>query len=481
MNLRLFSALTFSALVLPASPGRAGAPVSRGSASTADRQSLNLTVYNSGRALVTDRRALVFASGISALQFMGVAREIMPETVAFKSLTDPAGLAVLEQNYEYDLLSPKKLLDKYVGREVTLVFRETQNNSTSERKVTATLLANNEQPVWKIGDKIVTGDSATRYEFPALPDNLIAQPTLVWLLEGGKAAKRHEVEARYLTGGISWTADYVLTLEPDGKRGDLGGWVTIRNNSGASYPEARLQLIAGDVHQVEQPNGDKMRRMGAVADAPSPQFQEKAFFEYHLYTLERLATLTDNSQKQISLLEAEGIAIEKLYRLRGLPWYFRQQYGGGDPQKVEVALKLRNSRENRMGMALPKGTVRVYQRDRDGSSQFVGEDAIDHTPKDEAVTLVIGNAFDIAAERKQTDFKPLDGCTYESAFEISLRNHKTEPAMVQVEEPVGGEWTMLSNSAPFEKTSAFSALFKVPVAADGETKLKYRVRSRYCR
>ena len=462
-------------------PLRAGEPETR-TTTAADGERVNLTIYNSGRALVTDRRRLTLPTGKIALNFADVAQQLMPETVSIKSLTAPEGLSVIEQNFEYDLLSPRKLLDKYVGQPVTLVVRETQNNSTVEKKIPAILLSNNEAPVWKIGDSIVTGDFAARYEFPKVPANLIATPTLAWLLDNS-TAKPQSIEASYLTQGISWKSDYVLTLAADSKSAGLDGWVTIQNNSGATYRDARLQLIAGDVNQVQPQPGMMQRGQVAMdgASAAAPQFQEKSFFEYHLYTLQRPATVKENQQKQISLLSAAGVQVEKVLRLRGQQWYYSQQYGGGDEQKVEVALRLRNSQANHMGMPLPKGIVRVYQKEEDGAAQFVGEDQIDHTPKDETLDLRIGSAFDIKAERKQTDFKIINNCTYEMAYEISLRNHKAEPVTILVTEPIGGEWTMLESSVPHTQTAAFWAEFRVPVAKDSETKLRYRVRVKYCK
>jgi hypothetical protein len=454
----------------------AGEPAAAKSSTPADQTGVNLTIYNSGRALVTDLRQLALPAGRVELKFEGVAQQIMPETVAIKS----AGMQVLEQNYEYDLLSPKKLLDKYVGKEMTLVINEMKDNATVEKRLTGTLLSNNESPIWRIGGTIVTGLYANRYEFPSVPDNLIAHPTLVWLLRN-EGAEKKPVEVSYLTGGISWKSDYVLTLASDEKKAGLEGWVTINNNSGATYSDARLQLIAGDVHQVQEgvASGRMMMKAAMADGAREENFAEKSFFEYHLYTLQRPATVKENQQKQISLLEADGVSVEKVFRLHGQKWYYTQQYGN-DEQKVEVALRILNKKENKMGMPLPKGTVRVYKRDTDGSSQFIGEDAIDHTPKDETLDLVIGNAFDIKAERKQSDFHIVNNCTYEMAYEISLRNHKDEAVTVVVSEPIGGEWTILESTFPATKTAAFAAEFRVAVAKDAESKLRYRVRAKYC-
>jgi hypothetical protein len=409
---------------------------------------------------------------------MDVASQIIPASVHIKSLVDPGSLQILEQNYEYDLLNPQKLLDKYVGKEVKLFYK----NPYTEREeiVKATLLSNNGGPIFKIGDEITFGHPG-RVIFPGVPENLISKPTLVWLIENGLAAPQ-KVEASYLTNGINWRADYVVTLNDKDDRADLAGWVTIDNKSGTTYKNAKLKLVAGDVHRVrdEFEYKEKTLRLAQAAAKPAPQFKEEEFFEYHIYTLERPSTMRDNQTKQITLIAAGDIPVKKELLFYGAKYYYYSQYGDAmSNQKVDVFVEIENKKENNLGIPLPKGIVRVYKQDKEGSLQFVGEDQIDHTPKDEKVRVKLGEAFDVVGSRKQTDWKKIAYDTYEAAFEISLRNHKKEDVIVKVIEPVPGDWEMLSSSHNYIKTAAFSAEFNIPVAKDKEVKLTYRVRMRY--
>jgi hypothetical protein len=445
-----------------------------------DQKDLAVTVYNSNIALVRDVRRLRLPAGRLDLRYMDIAAQVNPATVHIVSLSAPKELTVLEQNYEYDLLSPQKLLQKYVGKELTLIRVRTENNSTREDAVKATLLAYNEGPVWKVGNQIITGMGADRYVFPDLPENLFSKPTLVWRLENRKAGEQ-TVEASYLTNLMNWNADYVLTVAADQKAADLNGWVTIVNNSGTAYRNAQLQLVAGELHRVRAKAPlPRVMVMGA-AEAAAPQFVQEAISEYHLYTLERRTNIQNNETKQISLMACTGVSIQKVFRVNGQTAYFRKAETPGEPTKepVQVHIKLKNSQENSLGVPLPEGTVRVYQGDSRGRVQFIGEDRINHTPKDETLDLYIGNAFDVVAERKQTDFQRLASHAVEEALEISIRNHKSEPITVEVHEPLGGDWEMIDSNFKFEKTAAFAALFVVPVAADGESVLKYRVRVRW--
>ncbi len=442
-----------------------------------DQKDLAVTVYNSNLALVRDVRRLRLPAGTMDLRYMDIAAQVNPATVHIVSLSAPKDLNVLEQNYEYDLLSPQKLLQKYLGKELTLVRMVTENNSTKEVPVKATLIALNEGPVWKVGNEIITGMGADRYVFPDLPENLYSKPTLVWLLDNNKAGEQ-TVEASYLTNQVNWNADYVLTIRSDQKGADLNGWVTVVNNSGASFRNALLQLVAGEVHRVSEAPAAGPRPMAMMrVQAGATQFVQEPISEYHLYTLERRTNIQDNETKQISLLDATGVSFEKIFEVDGQQYYYHNAQRPGEPLKepVQVHINFKNSQENSLGIPLPAGTVRVYQGDSKGRVQFIGEDRIGHTPKDETLDLHIGNAFDVVAERKQTDFKSY-GRAFEFAFEISLRNHKPDPITVIVNEPIGGDWTMLDSNYKHEKTAAFAAQFKVPVAANAESVLKYRVR-----
>jgi hypothetical protein len=446
-----------------------------GTSTLDDQTELSVTVYNSDIALVRDVRNLDLSRGTSDLRFMDIAATVNPATVHFRSLSEPARVRVLEQNYEYDLLDPDKLLHKYVGRDVTLV------RGTGE--TTARLVSYNSAPIWRINGEIVTGMQADHIRFPELPGNLYSHPTLIWTLENSGGA-RHRVEASYLAGKLSWNADYVLTVARDDKAADIDGWVTVTNGSGTAFNNAKLQLVAGDLNRVRQViDRLQMARAEVAVAAPAPAMAQEAFSDYHLYTLGRKTTINNDETKQVSMLGATGFPVQKRYVVDGQPFYYRNAQHPGAPTKdvVQVYYQFKNEEATGLGMPMPSGTVRVYQSDSSGGVQFVGEDRIDHTPKDETINLKIGNAFDVVCERKQTDFQryQLAANTFEMAYEITLRNHKTIPVTVEVNEPIGGDWRMLQSSHPFTKTAAAAAQFMVPVAADQSVVLKYRVRVTY--
>jgi hypothetical protein len=444
-----------------------------------DQKGVAVTIYNVNLGLVTDQREIRLPQGIGELRFMDVASKIIPTSVYIRSLTDPQSLQILEQNYEYDLLNPQKLLDKYVGKEVKLYYK----NPYTEREeiITAILLSNNGGPIFKIGDEITFGYPG-RIIFPKVPDNLISKPTLVWLVENN-LSKTQEIETSYLTNGINWRADYVVTLNDKDDRADLSGWVTINNQSGAMYENAKLKLVAGDVNRVteEWEYKDKMLRAAMKEARPAePQFKQEEFFEYHIYTLQRPATIKQNQTKQIGLVTADHIPVKKEFLYYGARYYYRNRHGGViSNQKVGVFVELENKKKNNLGIPLPKGTIRVYKHDKERTLQFVGEDSIDHTPKDEKVRIKLGDAFDVVGSRKQMTWRKIAYDTYEASFEISLRNHKKEDVFVKVVEPIPGDWVMLSSSHEYSQTEAFSAEFTIRVPKDKETKLRYRVRMRF--
>ncbi len=441
-----------------------------------DQQKVAVTIYNSNIGLVKDTRLINLIPGIHELKFMDVAGKIDPTTVHIKSLVNESSLNVLEQNYEYDLLSPQKLLEKYVGQKVQLA---TFNNETKKEEIIeAILLSTQGGNIFQIGDNIHIGHYG-RILLTKIPENLIPQPTLVWTLEN-RLSKSQKVEASYLTSGINWKADYVTVLNKSDTLGDLTGWVTIDNRSGATYQNALLKLVAGDIHRVQGEGRLDHARPMAAAKEVSPQFKEESFFEYHLYTLDRRTTIKDNQTKQMSLLDANQVPIKKLFIFSGHPQYYYSRYDQKtNKQKVGVFLELENTKKNNLGIPLPKGTIRVYKEDKDGSLQFVGEDRIDHTPKDEKIKVKIGEAFDVVGEKIQTEYKHLGYNLYEVAFEVSLRNHKKEDIRVLVEEPIPGDWEMLSNTHPYEKLQAHLIRFDVPVAKDKEVKVKYRIQFKY--
>ena len=452
------------------------------STSLTDQTDLNVTVYNSNIALIRDVRQLMLPSGIFRLKFMDIAATVNPATVHFRSLNDPEKLGVIEQNYEYDLLEPAKLLHKYVGREVTLVRAYQENGTTKREEIKATLLSDNNGPVWKIGNDIVTGMFAESYRFPEVPANLYDRPTLLMSLENS-GARKQQIEASYLASNLSWNSDYVLTVTRDEKSADLDGWVTVVNNCGTAFHNARLQLVAGELNRI-QPNSRREANMAydmAAKAAAAPQFQQENFSEYHLYTLGRRTSVEDKETKQISLLQGSGVPVEKIFVVNGQNYYYHNAQNPGAPLKdpVMVYYKFKNEEKAGLGIPLPAGNVRVYQKDSKGGILFAGEDRIDHTPKDENINIHIGNAFDVVAEHKQTDYKSISSHVWEMEFEITIRNHKDGPINVEVNEPIGGDWEMLSSTYKYNKTAAFAAQFIVPVAKDGKSVLKYRIRAHW--
>jgi hypothetical protein len=469
----LHASCLLAALVL-AAPASAEPP--RFVSGAGERREVMLTVYNENLGLVREVRDVTLAPGELALELQDVAASIRPETVHVRSLDAADALRVLEQNYRYDLLSPQKLLEKYVGRRV-VVLRWNEKEGRDER-LDAEVLAVNEQPILRIGDEI-TFQVPGRLSFPEIPSDLIARPTLVWLLES--RAARQKLEVSYLAGRMGWQADYVLVLDAADRRGDLTGWVTLTNESGAAYENARLKLVAGDVQQVQPvPSMVTMERM-AMADAAAPAFRQEGLFEYHLYTLERPVTLRDRETKQITLLEAPGVDVHKRFVLESQPHFFQGLWRAPQAEeKAEVYLDLENREQNGLGRPLPRGVVRIYKADAEGAQQFVGEERIDHTPRDEKLELRTGRAFDVVGERRQTDFQVLGECRSESAWSIEVRNHKDEAVEVEVVEHAGGDWELVRQSQPSEKLDAQSFRFRVPVPARGAATVQYRVRVRWC-
>ncbi len=443
--------------------------------SVEDQVDVALTAYNDGLGLVRDTRELTLPTGELLLDFRGVAERIKPETVSLQSLASERSLTVFEQNYEYDLMSPSKLMEKYVGEMVKLVsFSEKDGFET----VDARLLSVNERPIYEVDGEIYLGHPG-EVVLPDVPGDLRATPTLVWLLDN--ALRNQELELTYLTEGISWKADYVINLARDDRSMDLTGWITLDNRSGATYENAELKLVAGDVHRVERrPEPREMRMMmdAAVAEAAAPA-QQEAFAEYHLYTILRRTTIRQNQQKQVLLLEADNIVSDKHYELQAPSHFFRQQIGTQRDLRPEVYIEFANEEGNNLGMPLPAGIMRVYQEDSAGMPQFAGEDRINHTPRDEDVRLKIGSAFDVVADRVQTDFTRVSDRVTESSFEITLRNHKDADVTVDVVENIQGDWDILDSSHDHEQRDARTAVFSLDVPSRGETVLTYDVRVRW--
>jgi hypothetical protein len=483
------SALTIYSTAEGAVPPELYRPLPGGSANYQQLSGTNLPGY----AMVKQERELAIEKGRSTLRFTDVAALIDPTTVSFASLADPAGTRVIEQNYQFDLVSNDRLLQRFLDKPVSV--EQTHGDSVST--TTGTLLSTSGGLILKDaqgGVQIVNGYS--NIKLPELPGGLITKPTLVWDLVSEKAGPQ-KVRVSYETGGMTWWTDYNLVFA-EGKNAnsgvlDVGAWVSIINQSGAGYPEAKLKLVAGKVHRAPKTAMLTDRRMarGALAmESGAAGFEEKGFFEYHLYTLGRPTTLPDNSTKQIELFPAvRGVACDKVLVYYGLPESFRRffadpltdrDYGTQSNKEVDIYLRFKNAKDHGMGMPLPAGRVRVSKLDpADGTLEFIGEDKIDHTPKDETVLIKMGTAFDVVGERKQIDFK-VDTARkqIEEEIEVTLRNHKDEPVTVLVKENLyrWATWEIVQKSQSFEKVDARTVHFPVDLKKDGEVTLRYRVR-----
>lgn len=459
----------------------AAAPQNEKLSTRADQRDIAVTIYNENLALVKDSRKVRLDRELNQLAWREVSAQMRPETALLRNLSRPAGLKLIEQNFDFDLLTPQKLLEKYIGREVTVI---SVNPATGvEKRETASVLAANGGVVLKFADRIETGVPG-RLAFSGVPDNLRDQPTLVISLASATAGERN-LELSYLTGGLSWKADYVAELNEKDDQLDINGWVTLSNRSGTAYPNAKLQLVAGDVNLVQ----DEMTRgrpvtLTKTAVAGAAEMSQEVLFEYHLYTLERPTTIADNQIKQVALMSAASVPVKKELLLEGQNYYYSGQYSElGQKLKAGVFVEFTNKGEG-LGIPLPKGVVRVYKKDGKGNAQFIGEDRIDHTPKNETVRLKLGDAFDITADRKQTDFKKLAGTSrynyvFESAYQITIKNAKNEAVNVKVSEPMPGDWQIQSESHPHAKAVANAAAWNISVPAEGKTILTYRVLVKY--
>ncbi len=447
-----------------------------GAAAPAPQEGVSLTVYNQNFAVVKEVRALDLAGQEAAVQFRDVAKLIDATSVHFKSLTDPAGTTVLEQNYEFDLVSADKLLDKYIDKNLTVVTKQGKSYD-------GVLQSFDPQQLILKGKAglvmVQRPDNVQNIEFGALPEGLLTRPTLVWKVATAKPGK-HLAQVTYQTQGMSWTADYSAVINAEDTRMDLGGWVTLTNQCGAAFKDARVKLIAGDVRriqpEVQRLRGMVMEKAAAMADGAGRGFEEKTFFEYHMYTLGRPTTVNENQVKQVELLSAAEVPVLKRYVFEPGGRYWHPRYGKSNEYKINVFVEFKNSKEAKLGMPLPKGKVRVYKRDpADGDLEFVGEDQIDHTPKDEELKLYVGDAFDIVGEQTVTDRKQGERWRQESV-KAEIRNHKTEDVKVLVREHLtGGQWDVTQKSQDFKKVDADTIEFEVAVPKDGKAEVTYTV------
>lgn len=502
MNLLRLSALTFA--LAAALPGFAATPEAAGGNaltiySTAQPGAVSPEQYrNGGRgrvvpgyAVVRHERTLALDRGRNTVRFSDVAAQIDPTTVSFESLTDPKGTSVVEQNFQFDLVNQEKLLQKYIDRAITV----DQIRGSGVESFSGTLLSTTGALVLRREDGgIQTLPHNAGVKLPELPGGLITRPTLVWDIAANRAGT-HKSRVSYQTTGITWWADYNVSYAEDANanlcRLDIGAWVSILNQSGASYAEAKLKLIAGDVQRA-QPAGHVQRAPMAaramIQESAAKGFEEKAFFEYHLYTLGRATTLSDNSTKQLELFPAaRGVPCEKTLVYYGLAPGFGfggnpitdRNYGTQSNKKVDVYLGFKNSQPNNMGMPLPAGRIRVSKFDAaDDTLEFIGEDTIDHTPKNEKVLIKLGSAFDVVGERQQVNFAIDTGRkTMSEEIEVKLRNQKKQAVTVIIKENLyrWSNWQITHKTRDFHKLDARTIHFPVKIAAGAEATLRYTV------
>lgn len=454
-----------------------------------------LTVYNQDFALVRDHREMEFAEGRNTVTVEDVAARIDRTSVHFKSITAPESVVVREQNYRYDLIEPDTLLEKSIGKPITL---RQHLGEGKIREVKGSLLASGvpRDDGFASGMVVSTAEGeivlrpAGEITLHEMPEGLISRPQLVWLADCTQPGP-HEVEISYMTSGVTWTADYVVVINAADTAVDVTGWVTLDNRSGAVYENADLQLVAGDVRRIPPPAKpmmavQDMTRSISFAEA-APQFEEEKLFEYHLYTLAGTTTLRNNEQKQMTLLSANEAPARKRFIYDGRRLIHSHYYSGYIPgesydtreyAKVNITMLVENRKPN-LGIPLPKGRMRLFKADRSGRLQFVGEDAIDHTPQGETLRLYLGDAFDLVGEHRRTDFKRIGKKMVEERFEILLRNRGDAPVEIVVLEHVWADWEITSRSHPYEKKDARTVEFPVVVAAGAEVKVSYTIRTRW--
>ena len=453
--------------------------------SAGDRTSVDLTIYNQNLSLVREERSMNLPKGESHVVIPDIPATIDGTSLHFSSLTDAVAVRVLEQSYQYDLVSRSKLLEKYLGKEI-------QFGSTVGKLLASGSIQDNTSNVGivaEINGKIEINPPG-QLILPDLPEGLIVKPQLEWLVSNTHEGE-HKTEISYMAGRLSWVCDYVALLNKDDSKLDLTGWVTLTNNSGTSFKDAGLKLVAGDVNLVRQEFDNMRMAKGVMAEAVAqPQFKQTELFEYKLYTLQRHTDLNNDETKQIELTSGKNVPARKVLIYDGMAdqwrsWYhdysYRSQgsFGQQSNPKVGVFVTFRNEEKSGLGIPLPKGKIRVYKRDDDGKEQFVGEDQIDHTPKDEEVRLYLGNAFDIVGERAQKDFKSwVGGKVVEETIEIKVRNHKKEPVEVQVYEHPWrwSEWEITKSSDEWTKVDQSTVKFPVTIGKDGEKIVTYTIR-----
>lgn len=449
-------------------------------------QATDITIYNDDLALVKEVRSIALKKGLQEYSWTDIPSQIDATSLHFKGLGEAASVKVLEQNFEYDLLNVDKMLAKFIGRPIE--WERPAVASHPRDILSGTLLSTLGGAVIQVGEKIYVNPEG-RPILPERPEGFVLKPTLQWKLSSPVEGTQ-ECEVGFLTAGLSWRCDYVLTLNPSHKKMDMNTWVTVNNQSGVTYPEAQMKLVAGDVHRAPEEEMRRGFKFAALQDLASPVggFSEKSLFEYHLYTLGRKTTLKNNETKQIEMAQATGVPVKKCFiydpaakryeGVRASPALDLDE-GATSENKVYVELQFKNSPDYNLGLPLPKGLIRVYQQDEDGILEFIGEDRLDHTPKNEIVKVRIGNAFDVVGERQRTDFKiATDKKSLVESFDIALRNQKTETIEVAVVERLyrWSNWKIIDPSSSWVKKNSQTIEFNVPIPPGGEKKVHYSVK-----
>jgi hypothetical protein len=446
----------------PAKPGAATKPTAA-STETGGAREVAVTVYNENLGVVKDQRAFNIASGLSELRFTDVASSIDPTSVHLRPL-GKGSLDILWQDYRFDLVSTDKLLEKYLDQPVEVATKDDQvKRGTLLSYDPGSLVLQD-----AAGGLLLLGRGEVRQvSLRELPKGLLTRPTLVWRLRAASAGPQ-PLEVSYMTGGMNWHAEYVAVIDENAANLDLQGWASVENRSGATFPDAKIKLVAGAVHRAPAPRPPIRPQLEMAAQRGAAMMEERGFFEYHLYEVPQRATLAQNEVKQLGLLQAQGVHSTKKFAYDG----------SADAQHVNVTVEFENAEAAGLGMPLPEGVVRVFQRDRDGSLELAGEDRIQHTPKNETVRLAVGSAFDITPVRKQTDFHQITPRLLETTVEITLRNHKKEPVDVTVVEHAYGDWEIAKSSQPAKKKDATTFEFAVRCLPETPLILTYTVRTR---
>ena len=422
-----------------------------------------ITIYNQDLGLVKQVRTVDVQKSALPFRFTDVAAKLIPASVHLRSLSGSKNFQVLEQNFEYDLVSSERILKKYVDHPIDII-------KENGEMISGTLLSKQgESLVIRTDDgiKILAWNNKMSIHVKELPEGLITRPTLIWELTGFSEGKE-KLEVSYLTGGMGWQAEYVGILNETAENIDLEAWVSVTNQCGATYKDAKLKLVAGEVHRAPV-SANRRKRSKAMKDqmlesAAAPGFEEREFFEYHIYELERLTTLKDNQIKQIALFPPSKVFSQRKF-------FFNAQR---DPKKVDIRVLFKNDKKSGLGRPLPAGVFRIYQMDGD-SLEFIGEDRIDHTPRNEAVKITVGKAFDLLGERRVMDRKKVSGRSERQTIEIELRNNKEKDDVgIIVEETFYYRyWKIEETNFPYKKKDAYHIEFDVPVKAGEKAKLRY--------